>query len=341
MKKEFPSLELDRLIDFCRKSLELQESIKIEIFPLEERGSDRLFYRLRWNEDETAILIYYNPKRIENKLYADIAKFLFEIKIPAPQIISHDTERYLILTEDIGEQTLYSLRDEPWEKRETLYKKTLYIINGLHSFEKRYFKYQDLKLMEDFDSHLYQWEQQYFKENFIKNFCKMNLDPNIDENLNNELSNLRDRLLRISPTLIHRDLQSQNIMIRNEEVFLIDFQGMRFGNPLYDVGSLLLDPYVEISQDRRINLLHYYYCLGKKEMDWKIFEENFWEASAQRLMQALGAYCFLGLNKGLKDYLKYIPSGLKNLNLATSMVTSLNLLKDLCSICEKKLKFLL
>ncbi len=335
IKGKLKGLRSAELVDFCRRSLGIQESIKIEIFPLERRGSDRSFYRLRWNENESAILIYYNPNREENNLYVEIAKFLMEIKIPVPKIINYDTKRYLILIEDIGEKTLYSLKDEPWEKREIFYQKTLYIISKLHSFKKNGFPYEHLKLMDDFDSNLYQCEQEYFKENFIKDFCKIRLDPHVEKAFENELINLRNKLLKISPTLIHRDLQSQNIMIRNEEVLLIDFQGMRFGNPFYDLGSLLLDPYVEISQDKRIKLLSYYYSLVKKEMDWKVFEENFWLASAQRLMQALGAYCFLGLKKGLKVYIKYIPAALENLYLVTSMISYLPLLKGLCLMCKK------
>lgn len=136
IKGKLKGLRSAELVDFCRRSLGIHESIKIEIFPLERRGSDRSFYRLRWNENESAILIYYNPNREENNLYVEIAKFLMEIKIPVPKIINYDTKRYLILIEDIGEKTLYSLKDEPWEKREIFYQKTLYVISKLHSFKK-------------------------------------------------------------------------------------------------------------------------------------------------------------------------------------------------------------
>ncbi len=124
-------------------------------------------------------------------------------------------------------------------------------------------------------------------------------------------------------SLIHRDLQSQNVMIRNGEPFLIDFQGMRFGSPFYDLGSLLCDPYVNFPNGERDELLFFYYGLSKWNLDWTTFQNTFWEASAQRLMQALGAYGFLGQKKGLKAYLEHIPAGLHNLHLAASQVSSL------------------
>jgi aminoglycoside/choline kinase family phosphotransferase len=123
-------------------------------------------------------------------------------------------------------------------------------------------------------------------------------------------------------------------MIRDGEPFLIDFQGMRFGSPFYDLGSLLCDPYVEFSRDQTMDLLLYYYSLTKQDLSWEDFQRMFWEASAQRLMQALGAYGFLGLKKGLKAYLEHIPSGLRNLLLATSRVSTLSRLRELSLKCQ-------
>ena len=133
---------------------------------------------------------------------------------------------------------------------------------------------------------------------------------------------------------MHRDLQSQNVMILGEEVYLIDFQGTRFGTLFYDLGSLLCDPYVDFSDAERNELLFYYYELSNHDLDWATFRNCFWEASAQRLMQALGAYGFLGLNRGLGVFLEHIPSGLRKLHEAATRVASLPRLRELCGLCE-------
>jgi hypothetical protein len=118
-------------------------------------------------------------------------------------------------------------------------------------------------------------------------------------------------------------------MIRDGEPYFIDFQGMRFGSPFYDLGSLLCDPYVNLSGNEQDDLLSFYYGLTRWGFDWASFRNTFWEASAQRLMQALGAYGFLGLNKGLKVFLEHIPAGLRNLLLAATQVASLPRLREL------------
>ena len=124
-------------------------------------------------------------------------------------------------------------------------------------------------------------------------------------------------------------------MIRDGEPFLIDFQGMRFGSPFYDLGSLLCDPYVNFSESERDELLSFYYGLSKWDLDWATFQNTFWEASTQRLMQALGAYGFLGLKKGFKDFLEHIPAGLRNLHQAATHVASLPRLLELSQTCKK------
>jgi len=113
--------------------------------------------------------------------------------------------------------------------------------------------------------------------------------------LNGELNALFARLQKIEPSLIHRDLQSQNIMIKNDVPFFIDFQGMRKGCLFYDLGSLICDPYVTFSGEERNELLEFYYGLMRPAYGRDEFVQNFWMGSVQRLLQALGAYGFLGL----------------------------------------------
>lgn len=334
-QSEFRNPKYDDMIRFAREGLGLSESISIELAPLEGRGSDRAFYRLTWDRKDSAILIHYDPNRVENTYYAGIAAFLRDIDVPAPRLIRHDPVRCLIVMEDLGDTDLWSLRKAPWETRRTLYQKTLTIIYKLHCFPEENFPFTRVRLMEGFGPDLYRWERDYFRDHFVRSVCGIRLEPSVEHKLETELSGLADRLIRTKRCLIHRDLQSQNVMIRNGKPFLIDFQGMRFGNPFYDLGSLLCDPYVKSSADQRMDLLLYYYNFSKQDLGWEDFQRMFWEASTQRLMQALGAYGFLGLNRGLKVFLEHIPAGVRNLHFAASRTASLPCLQELSMECQR------
>jgi aminoglycoside/choline kinase family phosphotransferase len=326
------------MIGFAREALGLSKSVSIEFSLLEGRGSDRTFFRVKWNPKDSAILVHYNPKRVENTYYADIATFLLEINVPVPRPIRHVPADRLILMEDLGDMDLWSFRKTPWETRQAFYQKTLTIVHRLHSFPKNDFPSDRVRLMEGFGPHLYRWERDYFRDHFVRDFCGIELGPSFERELEAELSALAERLAGTARCLVHRDLQSQNVMIRDEEPILIDFQGMRFGSPFYDLGSLLCDPYVDFSGSEQDGLLSFYYGLNKWDLDWPTFQNTFLEASAQRLMQTLGAYGFLGLKKGLKAFLDHIPAGLRNLNHVASQVASLPRLRELSSTCQRAIE---
>jgi N-acetylmuramate 1-kinase len=115
--------------------------------------------------------------------------------------------------------------------------------------------------------------------------------------------------------LVHRDFQSQNIIMRNGQAHLIDFQGMRPGLAEYDLASLLYDPYVDLTEAERAELITYYREQQVKKgltID-SDFDSRLRLCAMQRLMQALGAYGFLGLVKGHKHFLKYVPAAMESL----------------------------
>jgi N-acetylmuramate 1-kinase len=290
---------------------------------------------LKWGDKDSAILIQYNPSRLENAYYANIAEFLHGINIPVPLMISHDPADCLMLMKDMGDRDLWSFKDFPWETRQGLYRKTLSIVHRLHLFPESDFPWERVRLMGGFDLDLYNWEQDYFREHFLSGVCGIDMEASLEHGIEAELSDLAQRLSESRRTLVHRDLQSQNVMIYDGKPFLIDFQGMRFGNPLYDIGSMLCDPYVKFSENEVDDLLFYYYGLSKQALDWSDFKNAFWEASAQRLMQALGAYGFLGFQKGIKSFLEYIPSGLMNLQRAASHASNLTQLRELTEVCQR------
>ena len=281
------------------------------------------------------ILIHYDSGYVENSYYADIALFLQNIQVSVPHLIRHDPIGCLIAMEDLGNTDLWSLRETPWETRRLLYQKTLTIAYRLHSFPEGDFPSDRVRLTEEYGPDLYRWERDYFRDQFVKDVCKIEMEPSFEKELETELLALAERMAKTGRCLVHRDLQSQNVMIRDGEPFLIDFQGMRFGSPFYDLASLLCDPYVRFSTGERDDLLSFCYGLSNWNLDWVTFQDSFWEASVQRLMQALGAFGFLGFKKELSPFLQHIPAGIRNLHLAASHVPSLPRLRELSSECQK------
>src|SRR5207253_2682885 len=204
---------------------------------------------------------------------------------------------------------LFAYRDEPWLVRRAFYESALDEVRKLHRLPESVCVEMRQHLPAEFNTALYLWEQNYFFENCLGRYFEVE-KAEIDTLAGlSALQKIAEKLAQLPRVLVHRDFQSQNILLRNGQAYLIDFQGMRPGLAHYDMASLLYDPYVDLSQAERDELLEHY-CREKPGAD---FMEALRLCAMQRLMQALGAYGFLGLVKDHKHFLQHIPKAVRSL----------------------------
>jgi aminoglycoside/choline kinase family phosphotransferase len=308
---------------------------KVEIVPIEKGGSDRRFYRICCSPEQTLILVKYNLEREENRHYVEIAEFLAGHGIRSPKIYFHDPDEGLIWIEDLGERDLFSYRDEPWLVRRAFYESALDEILKLHRLPESVCEAMRERLPAEFNADLYAWEQSYFFENCLGRCFGIDDASIVALSALPALSEIARHLGNLPRLLVHRDFQSQNIMMRNSQAYLIDFQGMRPGLAQYDLASLLYDPYVDLNEPEREELLGYY-CGGNVSDD---FHSTLRVCAMQRLMQALGAYGFLGLVKGHEQFLQHIPAAMESLCGIVSAQPGLEKLADcVCNLRQERIR---
>ena len=291
------------------------EEAKVKITPIEKGGSDRKFYRVRCSPEQTIILVKYNLEREENRHYVEIAEFLAAHNIRAPKIYFHDPAEGLIWIEDLGKADLWSYRAESWIVRRAFYESALGEIVKLHCLSESSAQTIQKNLPAEFDAGLYRWEQNYFFENCLGRYFGIAAKELQELAALDSLGQIADSLAARPRVLVHRDFQSQNIIIRHGHAHLIDFQGMRPGLAEYDLASLLFDPYVTFSRAECEELLACYEASRTAAQNpvASDFREIFRLCGIQRLMQALGAYGFLGLVKDNRAFLDHIPAALESL----------------------------
>jgi aminoglycoside/choline kinase family phosphotransferase len=318
------------LLRRTRMHFPLLDIADIKIRPIEKGGSDRKFYRIRCSADQRLILVKYNLEREENRHYVEIAKFLEAHGIRAPKIYFHDAAEGLIWIEDLGEHDLYSYRRDSWLVRRAFYESALDEIIKLHSLPESVCLEMKEHLPAEFNATLYRWEQRYFFNNCLGRYFRVSESRRKELAALPRLREITKHLASLPRVLVHRDFQSQNIIIQNGQANLIDFQGMRPGLAEYDLASLLFDPYVELSGAERSELISYY---RQKQTDngriveWQ-FDKTLELCAMQRLMQALGAYGFLGLIRGHENFLQYVPRAVRSLR---EIVAKIDDLKPLAS----------
>ncbi|HEV7866162.1 MAG TPA: phosphotransferase [Chthoniobacteraceae bacterium] len=302
----------------------------VAVVPIEKGGSGRKFWRLTAG-GESLILVRYGEDRPENAQYVAIARFLLGVGVRVPAIHFHDEVEGLILMEDAGETDLWSYRDDLWRVRRALYQRTLDEALTLHTRAHLAGEVPELKMQPVFDAPLYCWEQDYFIEHCLGRHFGLSAVQIADACDRPRLQAIADELADLPRCLVHRDFQSQNVIVRNGEVCLIDFQGLRPGIAHYDLASLLYDPYVTLTSAEREELLSHYISglRGPGQHETADFRAVYQLCAMQRLMQALGAYGKLGHGDGRTQFLGYIPTALRSLRKVVAGIDGLEKLSDL------------
>ena len=239
--------------------------------------------------------------------------------------------------EDLGDMTLLNAvkpkPDAEFGDRETeLYKKVISILPKFQTEAGEGLDYSLCYQFRRFNDDNINSDINYFKERFLNNFYKKRYSTN---SLRNDLDFLRYNLLLVPyDYFLYRDFQSRNIMIKDDNFYFIDFQSGRRGPVLYDIASLLYDARAHIPQQKRELLLEYYLDELAKyiEIDKNMMFEKFWYFAVIRILQAMGAYGYLGIVKGKEKFLESVPYALNNINYILNEKIRLDKLKHLRQI---------
>ena len=293
-------------------------------------GSLRSFYRIQTAQGPFVVMLA--PKDCaEIKAYVDVGRFLRARGIAAPEIVCYDDVRQVVLLEDLGDDSLYSLLNSASSRQEVMgyysgaavflaemQMKATPHIESCGYLRNRWFGYDALR-----------WETDYFAECFLKRFCRLRIAR--EDELDEEFHLLACSIDGEPRYFMHRDFQSQNMFVKNGQFRVIDFQTATRGLLQYDLASLLKDAYFQLDNRERDILLNTY--MDELTETWGMrvdrvhFRQLFHRTGMQRTMQALGAFAFLGMDRGKTDFLQHIPAALANLRDALEMFDGFPVLK--------------
>lgn len=252
--------------------------------------------------------IHWTNQRADNNSFLPAAHGLARAGIRVPAVLAEEAlpeQSGVCLVQDLGLVDILSLRQAPWATRRAAYEA------AFHTLIPFYKQKPDWPLQPPFDSALYRWEQEYFAEHLIGRH--LGGSP-ADFLAQPELQRMADWLSELPRVPVHRDCQSQNIMLHKNCAWLIDFQGMRYGRMEYDLASLLYDPYMQLAPAERAELLQLWQQMNNSPVEPDVYAA----CAMQRLMQALGAFANIGYNQKRDWYLNLIPAGLAALRHAAS-----------------------
>jgi len=293
------------------------EKTPISCVPLAQSGSHRRYYRFTFADDSTLIGVF-NEDIAENQAFFEYTRFFGEQHLNVPSLLTiHEDQQHYLLN-DLGKQTLYDLlcenRKENGDFQEVLdyYKK---VVAALPQFQMTAKKGLDMSVAYPraaFDRQSMQWDLNYFKYYYLK----MVYIPFNEQLLEDDYQRFMDYLLSVDDHyFLYRDFQSRNIMVYQDDVWFIDYQGGRKGALQYDIASLLYDAKADLSPEIREELLECYmdHLSQFIPVDREQFKAYFNAFSLIRIMQAMGAYGYRGYFERKAHFLQSVPYAIRNM----------------------------
>jgi aminoglycoside/choline kinase family phosphotransferase len=307
----------------------------LEILPIAASGSARKYYRIV--TDKRTLIGTYSENTEENEAFLTFSKHFHGLGLNVPEVFAVNEERTCYLQSDFGDDNLFAhvqrslvaagpstgSGTSAFSSSETaysenviqLYKQALSHLVKLQVLGHKGLDYSKAYPTERFDRQAIIDDLNYFKYYFVKPHEEIDFN---ETRLGKDFEAFADFVSQAPcDFFMYRDFQSRNIMVKDGELYFIDFQGGRKGPLNYDVVSLLYQVKAQIPQPVRDELIQYYkeelkQFVNPEEVKFDTYQPYF---VYLRLLQVLGAYGFRGLIQKKSHFIESIPYALKELKI--------------------------
>ncbi len=300
-----------------------------DILPIAESGSARKYFRII--TDDKSLIGTFSNNVEENEAFLTFSKHFHDLGLNVPEVFAVNEERTCYLQSDFGDDNLFAhvqkaliassgpstLRGASGTAGSgtliSLYKKALSHLVKLQVLGHQGLDYSKAYPTERFDRQAIIDDLNYFKYYFIKPHEEIDFN---ETRLGKDFEAFANFVSQAPcDFFMYRDFQSRNIMVKDNELYFIDFQGGRKGPLNYDVVSLLYQVKAQIPQAIRDELVGYYKTELSQYMSPEAVKFDTYQPYFVylRLMQVLGAYGFRGLIQKKSHFIESIPYALKEL----------------------------
>lgn len=289
----------------------------LSVTELPSSGSNRRYFRLE-GPDGASLIGVLGTSLAENKAFIYMAAHFAEKGLPVPVVVAVSGDGMAYLQTDLGDTVLFKeiekgrLTKSFSNHEKDLLIKTIRLLPRVQFGGARDMDFSVCYPTTSFDRRSIMWDLNYFKYCFLK---ATGLDFEEDK-LEDDFQAMADVLLRTdTDTFMYRDFQSRNVMIRDGEPWLIDFQGGRRGPFYYDIASFLWQAKANLPDSLRVELLDHY--LEEVQNFYPIAKEEFMGCLRHfvlfRTLQVLGAYGFRGYFEKKPHFMQSVPYAIANL----------------------------
>tara|TARA_Y100000996_G_scaffold146764_1_gene112993 strand:- start:257 stop:1183 length:927 start_codon:yes stop_codon:yes gene_type:complete len=241
---------------------------------LRQEASDRKYYRIK--ADNVSYVLADNFDKTDqsaNFLYA--SKILKNSSVNVPEVLAFSEDLRFLLLQDLGDKSLDTDNEFKDEK---------ILEMALEQLSKIYFSDQDVLRSATKESLLIQ-------TNSFIDFCKENKLSNDElKALENLRNNLVQNLLNQQFIPTHNDFERRNLMMFEENLFVIDFQDLNMGPIGIDLASIMYEHSYEYPKALIDNLLEKHLKNNGLNASSAELKDMIMHALAHRSMRVVGTF---------------------------------------------------
>ncbi|MBE5073209.1 phosphotransferase [Erythrobacteraceae bacterium E2-1 Yellow Sea] len=268
------------------------------IDPIPGDASFRRYFRIN-RDGRPAMLMHAPPPHEDPQPFLDVAQYLAQNGMRAPEIYAADAAQGWVLLEDFGHDRMRDWLDVNPSGEQAAYAGAIDALVRLHAVPPGPFAPYDMAVYQREAGLLTEW------------YCPA-MGLNVDEAgyraaWDEALAPMLDR--QNPGVSVLRDYHAENIMLlgdpaENAPQGLIDFQDALVGHSAYDLVSLLQDARREVSPELERAMLDRYLAQVDAGAD---FEADYARLGAQRNAKIVGIFTRLNKRDGKPHYLNFIP----------------------------------
>ncbi len=283
------------------------------VVPLTPDASDRRYFRILLPGSQSIVLsLYSTPFEVARLPFVNVATLMAKMPVPIPDVLGHADDLGVLALQDLGDVTLQAhLGAATPAEHAALYRQAVALIATLQKRGEQLAGPDYLPYGIAFDVEKLTWELDFFTKHFLEAYRGVTLSDSERATLREEFAAIVKELASEPRVLCHRDYHSRNLMLREGQLYIIDFQDARMGPDTYDLVSLLRDSYVDLPESTVDELIAYFLALKGVAGEDADFRRRFDVMALQRNLKALGTFGYQTTAKRNPVYIQYIPRTLR------------------------------
>ncbi|MHA2621129.1 MAG: hypothetical protein V2G42_05920 [bacterium JZ-2024 1] len=299
-------------------------------------GSDRIFYRICPADTKVfstrSFVVLCDPDRDRLSHYLSARDLLVRIGLYPPALITAIADSGIAVLEDVGSNSLFFLESVGRISKYKAYISAILALTVMAQVPHEQFSADPIVGNRRFDVNALRDETRYFSREILMRWLGWSSEQVAE--LHSEFDALAQEVANGPYGLMHRDYQSQNLHWRFaprsrhanaapsettsllQRLAILDFQNLTWGPALYDLVSLVRDPYISLHSGRQDLLVARFRDAlpahhPLKALDFRHFRRLYHATALQRHLQACAAFVHLSRVKGKKIFSGFLVPGLR------------------------------